>query len=85
MTQRKPGKAPAPAAPPQPEGSPPEGQFQVDPVRVLAKLEQDPQGLLYVRSAMQACVIEDQQETIRQLQDELIKKTKEGRDDGSDG
>ena len=58
---------------------------KVDVQRVLSKVQQDPTGALLVQNAMLACVVEDQEEQIGQLQSALADKVEsEERDnDGS--
>lgn len=48
---------------------------KIDLGRVLSKVQEDPMGALLVQNAMATCVIEDQAETIRGLQKELVEKS----------
>lgn len=46
--------------------------------RLLEKVQDDPMGRILVQNALQACVIEDQTQVIRQLQKELVAKAENG-------
>lgn len=58
------------------------GEHKVDFQRVLAKVQAHPTGALLVETAVQACVIEDQQKLIEGLRGELVAATS-GRPDPS--
>lgn len=56
----------------------PSDRYDIEPLRILQKVQQDPTGALLIQNAQYACVVEDQQEVIRQLQSELVAKSKSG-------
>lgn len=71
-TSDQPGN-PAPGDPQ--VAAPTPGQRSVDVQRVLAKVQAHPTGALLVENAVQACVIEDQDELVAGLRAELVAAT----------
>lgn len=57
------------------EGEAREHQFpDITPARILDKVSQDPEGARIVQSAVQQCMIEDQQKMIEELKKALLAK-----------
>lgn len=59
-----------------------DGEYKIEPQRILEKVAQDPTGGLMVQAAMQQCVIEDQhkvledqKKTIEEMQAKLVEVT----------
>lgn len=50
-------------------------EHQIDISRVMTKVQEDPTGKLLVQNAVASCIIEDQADTIKKLQEELIEKS----------
>lgn len=60
------------------------GQVSIDAQKIVELVQQDPTGALLVRNAIQACVIEDQQQMIQGLRQELVKKSQNGAETGEE-